>query len=94
MRLAQLGGRIARAGEQPGKYLTAVRTARHAGYDRVVFQFSGGRPAVTAERATAVYADPKGTKIPLDRPGPGSDRRQPRHIQVISPELARGHPTA
>jgi len=42
------GGRIARAGQQPGKYLTAVRTARHAGYDRVVFQFSGGRPAVTA----------------------------------------------
>jgi hypothetical protein len=56
---------VSRACQQPGKYLTAVRTATHAGYDRVVFQFSGGRPAVTAERATAVYADPKGTKIPL-----------------------------
>jgi hypothetical protein len=56
---------VSRACQPPGKYLTAVRTARHAGYDRVVFQFSGGRPAVTAERATAVYADPKGTKIPL-----------------------------
>ena len=55
----------ARVCQQPGKYLTAVRTATHAGYDRVVFQFSGGRPAVTAERVTAVYADPKGTKIPL-----------------------------
>src|ERR1700748_1627446 len=54
-----------RACQQPGKYLTAVRTATHAGYDRVVFQFSGGRPAVTAERVPAVYADPKGTKIPL-----------------------------
>src|SRR6185312_1629908 len=56
---------VSRACQQPGKYLTAVRTAKHAGYDRVVFQFSGGRPAVTAERVTAVYADPKGTKIPL-----------------------------
>jgi hypothetical protein len=56
---------VSRACQQTGKYLTAVRTARHAGYDRVVFQFSGGRPAVTAERATAVYADPKGTKVPL-----------------------------
>src|SRR5689334_3822451 len=124
-------------------------------------QFSGGRPAVTAERVTAVYADPKGTKIPLpghsflhvvfrwasgfcpqpahrtwtgpnvltprypqllavaaaatrglpelrprpvrpgavshlhaDRPGPDSDRRQPRRVQVISAESARGHQTA
>jgi hypothetical protein len=51
--------------QQPGTYLTAVRTGEHVGYDRVVFQFSGGLPAVTAERVTAVYADPKGTKIPL-----------------------------
>ena len=152
---------VSRACQQPGKYLTAVRTAKHAGYDRVVFQFSGGRPAVTAERVTAVYADPKGTKIPLpghsflhvvfrwasgfcpqpahrtwtgpnvltpcypqllavaaaatrglpelrprpvrpgavshlhaDRPGPDSDRRQPRRVQVISAESARGHQTA
>ena len=56
---------VSRACQQPGKYLTAVRTAKHAGYDRVVFQFSGGRPAVTAERVTAVYADPKGTEISL-----------------------------
>lgn len=55
----------ARACQQPGKYLTAVRTGKHAGYDRVVFQFSGGLPAVTAERVKAVYADPKGTKISL-----------------------------
>jgi hypothetical protein len=84
------GGRIARAGQQPGKYLTAVRTARHADYDRVVFQFSGGRPAVTAGPADSARSRPPD----LDRPGPGSDRRQPRHIQVISLELARGHPTA
>jgi hypothetical protein len=55
----------ARVCPQPGKYLTAVRTARHAGYDRVVFQFSGGIPAIKAERAGAIYADPKGTKISL-----------------------------
>ena len=63
----QAGGQAgaARACQQPGKYLTAVRTGQHAGYDRVVFQFSGGLPAVTAERVTAVYADPKGTKISL-----------------------------
>jgi len=51
--------------QQPGSYLTAVRTGQHAGYDRVVFEFSGGLPVVTAERVEAVYADPKGTKIPL-----------------------------
>jgi len=55
----------ARVCAQPGKYLTAVRTAKHAGYDRVVFQFSGGIPAIKAERAGAIYADPKGTKISL-----------------------------
>ena len=54
-----------RACQQPGTYLTAVRTGKHAGFDRVVFQFSGGLPAVTAERVKAVYADPKGTTIPL-----------------------------
>jgi hypothetical protein len=54
-----------RACQQPGTYLTAVRTGKHAGLDRVVFQFSGGLPAVTAERVKAVYADPKGTKIAL-----------------------------
>jgi hypothetical protein len=54
-----------RACRPPGTYLTAVRTARHAGYDRVVFQFSGGIPAVKAERVAAIYADPKGTKISL-----------------------------
>jgi hypothetical protein len=51
--------------QQPGKHLTAVRTGKHAGYDRVVFQFSGGVPVVKAERAGAIYADLKGTKISL-----------------------------
>ncbi|HEY2286749.1 MAG TPA: hypothetical protein VGH88_13500, partial [Streptosporangiaceae bacterium] len=45
-----------RACAQPGSYLTAVRTGKHGGYDRVVFQFSGGLPAVTAERVATVYA--------------------------------------
>ena len=50
-----------RACAQAGSYLTSVRTGQHNGYDRVVFVFSGGRPAVTASRVAAVYADPKGT---------------------------------
>ena len=54
-----------RACAQPGSYLTAVRTGKHRGYDRVVFQFSGGLPAVTAERVATVYADPRGTPVPL-----------------------------
>jgi hypothetical protein len=54
-----------RACALPGSYLTAVRVGEHAGYDRVVFQFSGGLPAVTADRVPAVYADPKGTAIAL-----------------------------
>lgn len=54
-----------RACAQPGSYLTAIRTGKHGGYDRVVFQFSGGLPAVTAERVATVYADPRGTPVSL-----------------------------
>jgi hypothetical protein len=50
---------------QPGSYLTSVRVGEHDGYDRVVFQFSGGLPAITAGRVPAVYADPRGTPVPL-----------------------------
>ena len=31
----------------------------------MAFQFSGGLPAVTADRVPAVYADPRGTPVPL-----------------------------
>jgi hypothetical protein len=48
---------------RPGRYLTAIRTGKHNRYDRVVFQFSGGVPAVTVERVATVYADPKGTPL-------------------------------
>jgi hypothetical protein len=58
-------GGTSRACAQPGHYLTAVTVGEHAGFDRVVFQFSGGLPAVTAERVPAVYADPKGTPVAL-----------------------------
>jgi hypothetical protein len=54
-----------RACPGPGSYLTSVRTGKHGGYDRVVFQFSGGLPAVRAERVATVYDDPKGTPVPL-----------------------------
>ena len=49
----------------PGSYLTAVRVGEHVGYDRVVFQFSGGLPAVTVSRVAAVSTDPKGTPVAL-----------------------------
>lgn len=58
-------GAESRACPQRGSYLTAVTTGRHESYDRVVFQFSGGLPAATAERVPAVYHDPKGTPIAL-----------------------------
>jgi len=48
-----------------GTYLTAVRAAQHPGYDRVVFQFSGGLPAYRATYVTSVLRDPKGTPVPL-----------------------------
>jgi hypothetical protein len=50
---------------QPGTYLTVVTVGQHASYDRVVFQFSGSRPAVTVNRVPAVSADPRGTPVPL-----------------------------
>jgi hypothetical protein len=62
--VAQLDS-ASRACPGPGSYLTAVRTGKHGGYDRVVFQFSGGLPAVRAERVKTVYDDPKGTPVPL-----------------------------
>ena len=54
-----------RACTLPGTYLTHVRVGEHTGYDRVVFEFSGGLPAVTADRVSTVYADPKGTPVTL-----------------------------
>ena len=48
-----------------GSYLTAVTVGEHAGYDRVVFQFSGGLPGVTVSRVAAVSTDPKGTPVAL-----------------------------
>jgi len=54
-----------RACAQPGSYLTAIRVGEHAGYDRVVFQFSGGLPVYDVDRVGTVYSDPKGTPVPL-----------------------------
>jgi len=54
-----------RACPQPGSYLTAIQVGEHGGYDRVVFQFSGGLPAYGADYARTVYQDPKGTVVPL-----------------------------
>lgn len=48
-----------------GAYLTAIRTAEHAGFDRVVFEFSGGKPAYAASVVPAVYSDAKGDVVPL-----------------------------
>lgn len=58
-------GSPAQVCSQAGTYLTAVRTGKHNGYDRVVFQFSGKLPGYAVERVRAVYSDPRGTEIPL-----------------------------
>lgn len=50
---------------QPGVYLAGVRAAAHPGYDRVVFQFSGGLPAYRVGYVPAVQHDPRGTPVPL-----------------------------
>ncbi len=50
---------------QHGSYLTAITVGEHPGYDRVVFQFSGGVPTYSVDRARTVYADPKGTPVAL-----------------------------
>jgi hypothetical protein len=46
-------------------YLTAIRVARHPGYDRVVFQFAGGVPGYTVSYVPGVTADPSGRPVPL-----------------------------
>jgi len=58
-------GAAPRTCPQAGSYLTSIRVGKHAGYDRVVFQFSGGTPAYSIDRVGTVYADPKGTPIAL-----------------------------
>ncbi len=45
----------------PGAYLTAIRAGQDSGYDRVVFEFSGGLPRYRAGYVTTVLQDPKGT---------------------------------
>ena len=49
----------------PGAYLTAIRASEGSGYDRVVFQFSGGLPGYQAGYVSTVARDPKGTPVPL-----------------------------
>jgi hypothetical protein len=88
-----------RACAQPGSYLTAVRTGKHGGYDRVVFQFSGGLPAVTAERVATVYADPRGTPVPLAGKsrlhvvfrGASANCPQPAHRTWTGPSVLTPH---
>lgn len=54
-----------RACAAAGTYLTAVRAGQHAGFDRVVFEFSGGTPAYAASAVKTVYSDAKGDVVPL-----------------------------
>ncbi|HEX3957394.1 MAG TPA: hypothetical protein VHZ03_12285 [Trebonia sp.] len=51
--------------KQAGTYLTAIRTGQQASLDRVVFQFSGALPKYNVTVVKAVYADPKGVRVPL-----------------------------
>jgi hypothetical protein len=48
-----------------GAYLTAIRVARHSGYDRVVFQFSGQLPRHDVSVVNSVVSDPVGDELPL-----------------------------
>jgi hypothetical protein len=48
-----------------GSYLTGIRVGQHVGFDRVVFQFSGGLPVYRTEAVQTVYSDPKGDLVPL-----------------------------
>src|SRR6516165_6959993 len=41
---------------EAGTHLTSVRTAQHAGFDRVVFEFSGSLPAYDVSAQATVYA--------------------------------------
>jgi len=50
---------------QAGRYLTAIRTGQQAGFDRVVFEFSGGLPAYEVTVVKVVYSDAKGDAVPL-----------------------------
>ena len=54
-----------RACASAGTYLTEIRTGQHAGFDRVVFEFSGGTPAYAASVVKTVYSDAKGDVVPL-----------------------------
>ena len=57
----------ARSGPGSGSegFLTAIRTGAHPGYDRVVFEFSGGVPGYHAEYVAEVRADASGKLVPL-----------------------------
>lgn len=47
-------------------YLTAVRVAKHNGFDRVVFEFDGKVPGYRVEYADEVTADGSGEPVQLD----------------------------
>ena len=83
----QVGGTSPGTCQQPGSHLTAVRVGQYAGYDRVVFQFSGGLPARSAGYVQAVYQDPKGTVVPL--PGQAYLRVVFRDASAVCGQLGR-----
>jgi hypothetical protein len=45
--------------------LVAIRSARHPGYDRVVFEFRGGPPPATVRYEPYLLEDPRGGVLPL-----------------------------
>ncbi len=57
----------ARSGPARGSegFLTAIRTGGHPGFDRVVFEFTGGIPGYHAEYVAQVRADASGKLVPL-----------------------------
>jgi hypothetical protein len=48
-----------------GAQLTKITIGRHAAFDRVVFQFSGGLPGYDIRYVNKISTDPKGDLLPL-----------------------------
>lgn len=89
-------GVVPAASGAAGNELTAIRTGVHAGYDRVVFEFSGARPAVTEGRTSELSRCGSGKPVSATgdeflevtmRPANAHDHAGPRSFET--PGLAK-----
>jgi hypothetical protein len=58
-------GQPAAQATPPGNYLTAIRAHSYPGYDRLVFQFTGGTPGYTIRYGTSAGRTRRGHRIRL-----------------------------